>query len=178
MLLPGLVWSPFSSWKLLFYEKRISFKKRIILFISQWCILLCFCSVCLGHKIWQIRPLFPISKMEWGWNCSISGLKMSEKWSRKDIFEIPICTRHVILNFLNFFLILSDIRLLHTYFPDLPTFLVQLFLILLEIPTYLRIGHSLWTFPNVIYELPPITLWWLRSIFGNQIWITAPILFF
>ena len=35
-------------------------------------------------------------------------------------------------------------------FPYIPTYLVQLCPILLEIPTYLKIGHPLWTFPCTI----------------------------
>ena len=35
-------------------------------------------------------------KMEYGWNFSISGLKVMVKWSRKNIFEIPPCAHYVI----------------------------------------------------------------------------------
>ena len=46
-------------------------------------------------------------KMEYGWNFSISSLKMMVKWSRKIIFEIPPCAHHVI--FITEFLLLIKI---------------------------------------------------------------------
>ena len=46
------------------------------------------------YSIWQIQLWSPV-KMEYGWNFSISGLN-HEKWSRKNIFEIPPCAHNVI----------------------------------------------------------------------------------
>ena len=40
----------------------------------------------LMHIIWQIRPLFPPVKMEYGWNFSISGPKIMVKSGLENIF--------------------------------------------------------------------------------------------
>ena len=37
-------------------------------------------------------------KMEYGWNFSISGLKMMVKSGLENIFEIPPCTHYFLLN--------------------------------------------------------------------------------
>ena len=42
--------------------------------------------------------VYPV-KMEYGRNVSISGLKIDgEKWSRKNIIEIPPCASHFLSN--------------------------------------------------------------------------------
>ena len=77
-------------------------------------------------------------KMEYGWNCSISGVSV-EKWSRKNTFEIPACASHFLLTLLDaghYQLPLDapinskflDFSQLHPYFHLVKSFFTSFFL--------------------------------------------------